>query len=157
MSKFMCSEIIHSKPSKVFDVLTEPYLLSEWVEGFFDVEVLAAPQKIQAGVEMHFLMKRFKVSQEVHVDVLEYKKGQKMILSQKEGLFEKWSYSVFVRPQTLSGDREATLVREICDYQLPMGLLGNLVDDLYVRRDLENIVQQRLLRVKNFLEKPRGE
>jgi hypothetical protein len=46
----------------------------------------------------------------------------------------------------------STLVTDIVDYQVPLGIFGHLADDLILKSDMNRVLSQRLGKAKEHFE-----
>jgi ligand-binding SRPBCC domain-containing protein len=76
----------------------------------------------------------------------EWAPGESFIDRQLKGPYSLWHHR---HAFTAVGDR--TIVRDVVDYALPLGVLGELADALVVRRDLRRIFDFRHAAVQRLL------
>ncbi len=80
----------------------------------------------------------------------DYKPRERFSYRQLSGFFKLW-----VHTQVLSiHDSKTTLLTDLVDYQLPFGIAGAIVDDLFANREIERLLQQRLLKIQERFEGP---
>jgi ligand-binding SRPBCC domain-containing protein len=140
MSHFSCSAIVKGTPSEVFSVLSDAHVVPQLFKGDLKIEVVHAPEKVKVGSECSFKFERWGVKQPVRFQVTQYQKGFTLSYKQVQGLFHHWFHTIKIEPH----GRDAVIVYDYVDYQLPMGLLGCLLDDVYFRSDLQGLMQRRL-------------
>lgn len=80
----------------------------------------------------------------------DYKPHERFSYRQVSGFFKSW-----VHTQVLSvHDSKTTLLTDIVEYQLPFGIAGALIDDLFAKREIARLLQDRLLRIQERFEGP---
>ena len=65
-----------------------------------------------------------------------------LIYSQESGWFRSWRHAITLAEHS-DGVNPTTLVSDSIDYRLPLGMLGTLADDLFLKRDLQRILRRR--------------
>lgn len=135
---------------EVFDFLTDPNNLPELLKPSIDVKVVTPEVALKRGNEVHFMMTRFGLSQSIRFRVEDVLRGSRLSYRQSEGIFAGWTHTMKFEDHGENG----TLVTDIVDYQVPMGLLGHLADDLVLKGDMERLLTSRLARAKDHFENP---
>jgi len=143
MSQIKCSRKIFAPKSQVFEYMLNPQSWPDLLRQHIQVEVQVAPQEVKAGNVYKMTMTRFGFAQPVELVVLSCQKNSSVTYKQSQGLFTKWIHTQTF--EELEGSE--TLVTDIVEYQLPMGLIGYLLDDLLVRQDMKVILEDRLNQV----------
>lgn len=144
MAHLQISELIPASRMAVYDFLAAPENLPELLEGVVDVKLVTPEVPVKRGNEVHFVMARFGFSQSVRFRVEDVLRGSRLTYRQTEGIFSSWSH-------TMKFDEHAensTLVTDLVDYQLPLGLFGFLADDLLIKGDMSRLLAHRLNRAK---------
>jgi ligand-binding SRPBCC domain-containing protein len=144
MAHIQLSEVISAPRFEVFDFITNPAHLPELLSPLVTVEVLTPAIDYRRGAEAHFQMTRYGLTQTVRFRIEDVLRGSRLTYRQTEGLFSAWSHTIKCEEH---GERH-TLLTDIVDYNLPMGLLGNLTDDLWLKSDMRKLLEQRLLKAK---------
>jgi len=147
MAHLQVSRIIEAPRTRVFEILTQPESLPDLLRGDIDVEVVSRAEKLTPGAEVRLSMTRYGVKQWVHLKVDDFLHSKRLMYHQVEGFFKSWSHIMKFDDH---GDG-FTLVTDLVDYTLPLGLLGNLTDDLFVKADMTKILENRLQRVDQLL------
>jgi ligand-binding SRPBCC domain-containing protein len=144
MAHLQISQLIPAARFEVFDYLTDvsnlPFLLKPSIE----VETFPFDGGLKRGSEIHLNMTRLGLSQSVRLRIEDWLKGSRLTYRQAEGLFAAWTHTMKFEEH---GD-SATLVTDVVDYQMPLGLFGYLADDLIVKRDMTAILEARLQKAK---------
>ncbi len=144
MAHLQISQIIPATRLDAFAYLTNPQMLPELLEPHIQVEVLSPEVSVQRGHEFHFMMTRLGLTQSVRLRIEDCLRGSRFTYRQVEGLFLTWTHSIRFEEH---GER-MTVVSDIVDYTLPMGVLGSLADDLIVKRDMTRLLESRLQKAK---------
>lgn len=147
MAHIQVSRIIESSRTRVFEILSSPANLPDLLRGDIYVEDLNSPEKLTPGCEIRLGMTRFGVRQLIHLKVDDCLHSKRLMYHQVEGFFKSWTHIMKFEDH----GEGFTLVTDLVDYTLPLGLLGNLSDDLFVKKDMMRILENRLGRVDLFL------
>jgi ligand-binding SRPBCC domain-containing protein len=139
MAHLQIARTIPASRFEVFDYLSNPAELPFLLAPAIDVRVLTPEIEIKRGNEAHFNMTRLGLSQNVRFRIEDVLRGSRLHYRQVEGVFTSWTHTMKFEEQEAE-----TLVTDIVDYQLPLGLLGHLADDLLLKGDLRRILAQRL-------------
>jgi ligand-binding SRPBCC domain-containing protein len=133
----------------VFKYLTDPAKLDEQLKPHIKVQWQNPGIELQTEAECLFLMTRFGVEQKVRYRVEKFVLGNQLVYRQTEGFFSEWTHSIKFEDHGLN----ETLVTDLVDYDLPFGLIGKVMDDLWVRSDLKKMLKSRLNKAKNLFTK----
>jgi len=143
MAHLQLSQLVSAPRYEVFDYVCDPQNLPFLLQANVDVKVLSEGVELKRGTEIHFQMARFGLSQSVRFCLEDVLRGTRLTYRQVEGLFGVWTHTIKFDEQ----DNKTTLVTDIINYQVPLGVLGHLADDLIVRSDMRRILADRLTRV----------
>ena len=144
MAHLQISELIEAPRAEVFEYLTAPSQQSFLLQPAINVEVLTPDGDLKRGDEIHFNMTRFGLSQSIRFRIEDLLPGSRMTYRQSEGVFAAWTHTMKFEEH----NETSTLVTDLVDYQMPMGILGYLADDLLIKSDMARILKQRLQKVK---------
>lgn len=142
------SRLIPASRLEAFDFLTDPNRLPDLLTPLIEVRVVTPEVPLKRGNEVHFLMSRFGFSQSVRFRVEDVLRGSRLSYRQSEGIFAAWNHTIKFDDHGENG----TLVTDIVDYQVPMGLLGHLADDLLLKGDMSRLLSHRLDRARDHFE-----
>jgi ligand-binding SRPBCC domain-containing protein len=142
------SSIIPAARAEVFDYACDPYNLPEMLRGQIDIIVESNNVPLKKGSEFQFTMARYGMSQRVRLVVEDYVRGSRLAYRQVEGLFQSWTHVIRCEEQA----PKQTLITNLVDYQVPLGILGHLADDLYVKRDMRSVLETHLERIRQKFE-----
>jgi ligand-binding SRPBCC domain-containing protein len=144
MAHLQISELIEASRSDVFDYLTAPSHQAFLLAPAINVEALTPDGQLKRGDEIHFNMTRFGLSQSIRFKVEDLLPGSRLTYRQSEGVFAAWTHTMKFEEHS----DNTTLVTDLVDYKMPMGIVGFLVDDLVIKGDMSRVLQQRLQKVK---------
>lgn len=153
MSHLSASRVVPALPGMVFDFAVNPENLAELLQDHIEVQYLAGSEHMVVDAEYTFQMSRYGFNQIVRFQVTEYKPGLWLTYRQVEGLLAQWIHTQrfeFHEPSS-------TLLTDMVEYKVPLGLLGNLMDDLWLRRDLQAILESRLDRIVSHFQNRQSE
>jgi ligand-binding SRPBCC domain-containing protein len=144
MGHLQTSRLIPAPPSAVFAYITDLKTLPEQLEPDFKIDSDVETPVLRDRSEFGVSVTRFGVSTKIVLCVTELKPAERFTYRQISGFFRSWTHT-----QTLqSHDPKTTLLTDIVDYHMRLGIFGALADDLIVRRDLQNVLEDRLARIE---------
>lgn len=144
MAHLKISELIEAPKADVFEYLTTPSHQAFLLSPAISVEVLSPDNPFKRGDEVHFNMTRFGLSQSIRFKIEDLLVGSRITYRQSEGVFRAWTHTMKFEEHS----PETTLVTDLVDYQVPMGILGFLADDLILKGDMSRVLRQRLQKAK---------
>lgn len=144
MAHLQVSQLIPAARFDVFDFLTSPRQLPLLLAPAVEVQVLTPEIELKRGVEAQFNMTRLGLSQLIRFRVEDILRGSRLTYRQVEGIFAGWTHTMKFEEH---GDNQ-TLVTDLVDYQVPLGLLGHLADDLLIKSDMQRLLSQRLRKTR---------
>jgi len=148
MAHLQLSELIPAPRLEVFDYLTDPNRLPALLKPAIDVKVVTPDVPLKRGNEVHFVMSRFALSQSIRFRIEDVLRGSRLSYRQSEGVFAAWNHTMKFDEHGENG----TLVTDLVDYQVPMGLFGHLADDLLLKGDMTRLLRHRLERARAYFE-----
>lgn len=140
MSQIKCSRRISAPKNQVFEYMLNPKHWGNLLRQHIDVELQVASEELKVGNVYKMTMTRMGLSQPVELEILNIQKNTTVTYKQSQGLFAKWIHTQNF--EDVEGSE--TLVTDIVEYQLPLGLLGHIADDVWVRQDMKRILEDRL-------------
>jgi ligand-binding SRPBCC domain-containing protein len=151
MGHLQTSRLIPAPAAEVFRHITAIENLPEWLSGHIHVDLEAYPVELREQSEIEVVFTRFRVATRVKVRVETLKPLERFGYRQMSGFFRSWSHTQVLRAH----NERSTLLTDLVDYQLPFGLLGAFADDLVVRKDIETLLNIRLIKIEeHFLRAP---
>jgi hypothetical protein len=154
MGHVQSSRLISAPVSKIYDHITDLRNLGLWLRPDLDVEWPTNGDdpipKVREHSETALYLVRFGIALRVSVRFDELKPNEGYTYRQRTGIFRS-----FVHTQTLRvHDSKTTLFTDLVDFQAPLGILGSLLDDLWLKNDVERILAARLERIDHFFKGP---
>lgn len=145
MGHVQVSRLIPASTGEVYRYLVDLENLSEWLDPSLEADFLnGGPPVLRAQTEFQIKFTRFGRTVDSTFRVDEMKPREKFSYRQMQGFFKTW-----VHTQILSvHDAKTTLVTDVVEFEMPYGLLGALADDLFVRGDVQRLLQYRLSKVE---------
>lgn len=135
-------KVIPGSPFQVFEYLASPAAVPSQLEGLIKVTWQNPGVEVQPGAEFLFSMERFGVEQPIRYAIDKMVLGHSLSYRQVNGIFASWHHTMKFEDH---GNGQ-TLVTDIVDYEMPLGLLGRLADDFCMRREIQKILEHRLQR-----------
>lgn len=148
MAHIKHSQLISAPPFEVFDYVTNPKNQTFLLQPYIDVELLSHQDGLKRGDEIHFNMARFGLTQSIRFRVEDILRGSRLTYRQCEGIFANWTHTMKFEEH----QENKTLITDLVDYQVPMGILGHLMDDLLIKGDMGKILEKRLLKVQEHFQ-----
>lgn len=152
MAHIQVSALIPAPQKQVFESLTDPHRLKDQFTGYLDVDFLSGELPLKVGKKYDFLMSRYGVEQRFIFEVEEFSPGHRLIYRQVEGLFATWFHII----KAENHGQGQTLITDVVRYTLPLGLLGHLADDLYMKAALQRLLNYRLNKAKELFQTQEG-
>ncbi|HEX4923160.1 MAG TPA: hypothetical protein VFV50_03705 [Bdellovibrionales bacterium] len=142
------SSVISLSPQEVFQFL---FLDGAWERGLppeFNAERLEdGPFREGTVIRWRIGWKGFQYNWSVIVDAI--RAPEYVEVRQQLGIFNSWALS-----QTLEDHGAgSTLLKDRVEYQMPLGLLGRLADDLIVRRETMRLLESRHEKIRELAER----
>lgn len=148
MAHLQISQLIEAPRLEVFQYLTTPSHQALLLKPSINVEVLTPDADLKRGDELHFNMTRFGLSQSIRFKIEDLLPGSRVTYRQSEGVFSSWTHTMKFEDH----NDKVTLVTDLVDYKIPMGVLGFLADDLIIKGDMARILKARLTLAKEHFE-----
>ncbi len=147
MAHYEHSTIIPAKRAEVFDHYSHIENLLNALPHSIKAETTGPVPKFEKGVEFEVRGTRYGVSLLWSGIIEDFEKDHYYIDRQIDGPFSLW-----IHTHKFEDHASGTLVTDLIEYDLPFGLFGKLLDDLYVRRELKKFFDFRHAQVKKFFE-----
>ena len=147
MGHLQTSRLISASPADVFAYITDLKTLQDQLTPHFVVQADEGLNLREHG-EFEVSVTRFGMTTRVRLFVEDLKPGERFSYRQVSGFFRAWHHT-----QTLHAhDPKTTLLTDIVDFQMRLGIFGALADDFIVRRDLQHVLESRLARIEHHFE-----
>lgn len=150
MGLIQVSKLIPTSAERLYEFLTDLKSLPEILGASLQIDVPARslPLRENTEIEVFVQWSTFKMRHVLWFEDL--KAPQKISYRQISGVMSEWRQTELLHPH--SG--EATLLTDIVEFKLPLGLLGTLLDDLLMRRRIESHLRNRMCRIENHFARP---
>jgi ligand-binding SRPBCC domain-containing protein len=128
------------QPKEAWDFLSSPENLQKITPKHMGFKILSGTQEpMYAGQVIQYTVSPFPGFRTRWVtEITHLEEGSYFVDEQRFGPYSFWHHKHFI-----SAVENGTLMRDIIDYKLPMGPLGNLAQTLFVRRQLTAIFRYR--------------
>jgi len=150
MGHVQTSRLIPEKTEEVYKWLANPLNLRQWLKGRIEIDfpkTLLEPLRTHSEFEV--LLTRYGFSARAVIRVEEMVPGVRLSYRQVAGVFRQWSHTQLLKAH----GKDSTLLTDLVDFQLPLGIFGALVDDLWVRREIESVLNYRLAAIEAQVHK----
>lgn len=150
MAYIQKSVVISATIESVFNKHATLSNLQHILAGILDVEYIDSPIDALFFKQEFQLYLGFKgISRRCELRVEELNTNKLIEIRQVKGLFKSFHHKVKFEDH---GGGE-TLVTDLADYKLPLGIIGHLVDDLFLKEEIEKIIVRRHERLKEIFSK----
>lgn len=144
MAKLQHSSIIPVKRDELFHFLAEPKNMAGIAPENLQIEEVSGDTRLAIGREVKYRVLRMGVVASWVLRLEEYEEGTLLVESQKVGIFSSWQWSQRLEDHGVNEHGEPqTLLTDSIEYHLPLGLLGCLVDDFFIRQDTQKLLESR--------------
>lgn len=110
------------------------------------LELTSLPLDLKKGAEHEFKLTRFGLSYSLSLIVESCEQDQSIIERAQFSYFEEWVNSIRFEDH----GEKATLLTNAIDYKIPFGVLGALADDLFIKKDMQRILEFSHNKIKSF-------
>ena len=143
---FRNAQKIPATIEKVWEFISSPRNLKFITPEYMGFEVISEdlPEKMYSGMIISYRVtpmlgiKMLWVTEITHVNDLDY-----FVDEQRVGPYKMWHHQHFIQP--VEG---GVLMTDIVDYQPPMGLLGAIANQMFIRHRLKEIFSFRTLKLE---------
>lgn len=150
MGHIQVSRLIPASAGDLFRHLTEVENLPQWVSGSMEIDFPNALPILREQSEFEINFHRFGRITPAKFRVDELKPRERFAYRQVSGFFKSWVHTQVL----VVHDAKTTVLTDLVDYQLPYGILGALVDDVFANKEIERLLKERLLRIQERFEGP---
>ena len=136
-----------SRPlAEVFDFFLQPANLLRVSPPELHMELVEGPERLQLGAVVTLKGRRWGLSQRVVSEVIAFEPNVLFIDQQRQGPFRQWKHT-----HRFAALAEGTQVQDTIEFEPPGGLLGLLVTENFIRRDLEKVFAYRAEKLRQIL------
>jgi ligand-binding SRPBCC domain-containing protein len=147
MAHLELSHVIEAPRNDVFDFVADFKNLAEIMSADYRIEPTGPIPKLAKGAEYDIRLTRVGVSVLWGIVIEDLEPNAFIRDRQSHGPFSLW-----VHTQKLEDHGAGTLLTDIIEYDISFGLIGKLVDDLFIRHDLHKVFARRHGRIaEHFL------
>lgn len=115
------------------------------------LEMERLPRDLRPGSIFGYRMRHWLADLRWEALVSEYQPMERVVHVQSHGYFLQW-----VHEHHFMREGDATRLRVVLRYEMPEGLRGSLLNAIYLRKTLDELLTTRLASVKAWLERSRG-
>ncbi len=149
MAYLQKASVINASIESVFNKHATLANLRHILNGILDVEFVGLPpETLFKGQEIDLYLGFKGISRRCLLRVEDFVANERIEIRQTKGLFRSFRMLV----QFSNHGENATLVTDLADYRLPLGLLGHLVDDLFLKEELDKLITNRHQRLTKIFE-----
>ncbi len=139
MGHIQYSSVIPAPLDQVFNYVSDYNNRSAIVpQDDLHIELLAPAVTMGKGVRYEIQVTRFGLKYPLEYVIEDYQPPHQFIERQVSGVFEEWLHTTKLE---LHGEG-TTVLTSIIEFSLPVGIIGTLLDDLFVRNDLIRIIKK---------------
>jgi Polyketide cyclase / dehydrase and lipid transport len=150
MGHVQVSRLLPASVGDVFRHITDISNLPQWVGGSMEIEFPEPPPILREQSEFAVTFIRYGKITRSNFRVDELKPRERFAYRQTRGFFQSWVHTQVL----VVHDPKHTLLTDLVDYRLPLGILGALVDDVFANKEIERLLTQRHLRIEQRFEGP---
>ena len=136
MAYIQFSSIIPQKRDVIFSYITDMNKYITLLPSDISLSLVTPAQKMKVGVEYEFQIKRFGFSRSWTTKIDAYKKNEYFAESEISFVFQNWRHECRFQDH---GDQNTLIVNHI-EYTVGYGLIGKLIDDIWLRKDIKHII-----------------
>lgn len=136
MAYVQFSSVIPQKRAIIFSYITDMNKYITLFPNDLSITLVTPAAKMKVGAEYEFQLKRFGFSHSWTTKIDAYKKNEYFVECETSFIFQNWRHECRLKDH---GDKSTLLVNHI-EYTVGFGLIGKLLDDLWLRKDLKHIV-----------------
>lgn len=147
MPSVQVSSVLPGRREEVFDFLFREEAWDRGIPPCFESELLQSGPLREKTI-LRWRLTRFGVSFDWAVKIDSVKSNEKIVVSQNVGLFEEW----ILTQELLEHGDNSTKIKDTVEYRLPLGIIGAVLDDVYVRREIKNLLESRHEKILELLQ-----
>lgn len=143
MGHVQVSRLIPASVSEAFQLLSNPENVPETVAGFLQVEFPRTPPKLEPGVELEAMVSRYGIAVRAVFRIEEIAVDRVISYRQVAGFLRSWEHSIALEEH----DPRTTRLTESARFRMPLGIVGSLIDDVFVRAEVQRAFEARQERI----------
>jgi ligand-binding SRPBCC domain-containing protein len=146
MAVFEQVTILAGQVADVFDFLAQPANLVRVSPPELRLKLLEGPHRLQLGARVTVQGQRFGMVQRIVSEVTAFEPNALIVDEQCEGPFRKWVHSHRLEPHSGS-----TRMTDRIEFEAPGGLVGLVMNERRISRDLEWVFAYRTEKLHELL------
>lgn len=144
---------INAQPERCFDLMRDMRIHTQTTLQTNEKAIDGVTDgMIWLGQTVTFEGTHFGIRQKLKVMVIEFDRPRRFVDAMVEGAFRS-----FVHVHEFESRGDCTMMSDILTWTSPMGMLGQLVDSLFIKRHLRGLVELRNRRLKQLAESMNSE
>lgn len=144
------SRLIPASISEAFQFLSNPENVPETVAGFLQVEFPRTPPRLEAGIELEAMVSRYGIAVRAVFRIDEIIPDRSIAYRQVAGFLRSWEHSIALEEH----DARSTRLTESARFRMPLGIVGSLIDDVFVRAEVQRAFEARQERIAAIFGEP---
>lgn len=145
------SQVLPITTDEAWEFLSDPSNLKRITPKHMGFQILSgADRSMYPGQIIKYKVSPFPgVKTSWVTEITHVSRGSYFVDEQRFGPYSLWHHKHFIQPH-----KGGVLMEDIVDYKLPLGILGQWLHSLLVKRQLRNIFQFRSLKLKEIFGNP---
>ncbi len=140
MAYIQKATVINGSRERVFSKHATLSGIRQCLTNILDIEVIGQPiETLFKGQQIELYLGFKGISRRCILKVEDLVPNQKIDFRQVKGLFRSFR----VLTQFEDHGESGCVITDLADYRLPLGLLGHLVDDLFLKGEIEKVITRR--------------
>jgi ligand-binding SRPBCC domain-containing protein len=130
---------------EVFAYFTRPKNLVQFTPPDYHLELVTGPEILALGARLTWQGRRWGLTQKIIQEVASFAAEKLIIVEQKQGPFKRWVQAHHFEPS-----ETGTRIIEKIEFDPPGGMLGFLVNEKSIRKELENVAAYRASKLRDL-------
>jgi ligand-binding SRPBCC domain-containing protein len=147
MPVFETETLLACPPAAVFDFLARPANLARVSPPELHLKLVDGPERLALGARITVQGSKFGIPQKITNAITAFEEGVSFTDAQVQGPFAK-----FIHTHRVESAAGGTRMLDRIEYEAPGGLIGLLLTNDRIRKDLEVLAAYRTRRFKELLE-----
>ena len=142
---------IHGSIEKVWDFISSPYNLQKITPSYMGFEIISKnlPEKMHPGmIIIYKVSPLFKIKLTWITEITHIKEMEFFVDEQRAGPYSMWHHQH--RVEQIEG---GVIMTDIVTYKPPLGILGRVSNQLFIKKQLERIFNFRKTALENIFGK----
>lgn len=150
INKIYRSQIIPASSAEIWDFISSPKNLAKITpEGMGFIIVSNNAEKMYSGQMIQYIVKPlFNIPMNWLTEITHVQEGKYFVDEQRVGPYKLWHHEHFIMPHP-----KGIEMVDIIHYQLPLGIIGDLMNKLIVARKLKHIFDFRYQKIEEIFGK----